>query len=129
MEYILKGFVIIMKYHKYGTRNDNLLFLQTIDFDNMALAVDNPNRNNIITLCSVGLVDILNQPSILRDNLFPLSQKYFDDFPANIDMNNMHVNNNHSACQANVPKVNECQLYNSCSQIIFHGWLISTLIP
>ena len=95
----------------------------------MALGIDNLNGNNIITLCSVGLVDIFNQPSILWDNLFPLSQKYFDDFPANIDMNNMHVNNNHSVCQANVPKVNECQLYNSCSQIISHGWLISTLIP
>ena len=61
---------------------------------------------------------LFNQPSILRDNLSPFSQKYFEDFLANIDMNNRHIDNKRSACQTNV-LVSEGKLFHSCNHINF----------
>ena len=62
-----------MKYHKNMEPEIVLSFFssQVLAFDNIALGVDNPNKNNITTPCSVGLVDLFHQPSILRVNLHP----------------------------------------------------------
>ena len=48
-----------------------------LDFDNMALGVDNPNKNDIITPCSVDLVDFYDQPSILVDILSPFPWNFW----------------------------------------------------
>ena len=51
-----------------------------LEFDNITVGVGKLNKNGIITHCSADLVNLFNQPSILRHNAPPFSQKYFETF-------------------------------------------------
>ena len=91
----------------YGTREYDLLFFEMINFIYVALGVDNPNMTNTIITCSVNRG--YNQASFYHTKqfIFPVHQKYFDDFLADTKITNMHISNDRSPCQANLHEITD----------------------